>query len=181
MHAHPIASSYSKGFTIVELLIVIVVIAILAAISVVAYTGIQERAHNSAVQTDLRNAGARIAMYHATEGRYPGDTNQFTGDYAMSFTHDAYDTTAPALNVLYCRPSSNDGSAYALLATARSGNQYYISSSTGVSEYTGSNNWRAGVASGICSSVESNFTNGGLTGWRRPGTGSDPGWRAWAQ
>ena len=37
-----------RGFTIVELLIVIVVIAILAAISIVAYNGIQDRARNSA-------------------------------------------------------------------------------------------------------------------------------------
>lgn len=41
------------GFTIVELLIVIVVIAILAAISVVAYTGIQERSRNSKIESDL--------------------------------------------------------------------------------------------------------------------------------
>lgn len=38
------AFTKSSGFTIVELLIVIVVIAILATISVVAYTGIQSRA-----------------------------------------------------------------------------------------------------------------------------------------
>lgn len=44
-----------KGFTIVELLIVVVVIAILAAITIVAYNGIQNRAYTSKVQSDLRN------------------------------------------------------------------------------------------------------------------------------
>lgn len=41
------------GFTIVELLIVIVVIAILAAITVVAYSGIQERARNAKLSADM--------------------------------------------------------------------------------------------------------------------------------
>lgn len=45
------------GFTIVELLIVIVVIAILAAITIVAYTGIQNRAAGTVLQSDLRQAG----------------------------------------------------------------------------------------------------------------------------
>lgn len=49
-------TKYQPAFTIVELLIVIIVIAILAAISVVAYTGIQNRAHDSIVQSDLSQA-----------------------------------------------------------------------------------------------------------------------------
>jgi len=44
-----------SGFTIVELLIVIVVIGILAAITIVAYNGIQQRARVSTAQSDMRN------------------------------------------------------------------------------------------------------------------------------
>ncbi len=44
-----------SGFTIVELLIVIVVIAILAAITIVSYNGISERAKVNQVKTDTRN------------------------------------------------------------------------------------------------------------------------------
>jgi prepilin-type N-terminal cleavage/methylation domain-containing protein len=47
------ANSKNRGFTIVELLIVIVVIAILAAITVVAYNGIQQRAANSKRDAEL--------------------------------------------------------------------------------------------------------------------------------
>lgn len=45
-----------SGFTVVELLIVIVVIGILTVISIVTYSGIQDRARNTATQQTLTNA-----------------------------------------------------------------------------------------------------------------------------
>lgn len=58
----------TSGFTIVELLIVIVVIAILAAISVVAYTGIQTRARASAIASDLQATEKAFHAYRAVAG-----------------------------------------------------------------------------------------------------------------
>ena len=54
------------GFTIVELLVVIVVVGILAAISVVAYTGIQERARDAQRSQDMAAIKKALLMYNAT-------------------------------------------------------------------------------------------------------------------
>lgn len=65
----------SSAFTIVELLIVIVVIAILAAISVVAFTGIQQRATNTKIISAANQVVKTISGYIASTGAYPLTTN----------------------------------------------------------------------------------------------------------
>ena len=60
-----------KGFTIVELLIVIVVIAILAAITVVAYNGISARARDSQRQSDIVAVQKALEMYKLDNSSYP--------------------------------------------------------------------------------------------------------------
>ena len=52
----------SEGFTIVELLSVIVVIAILATITIVAYNGIQKRANETKMKTDIATIGKAITV-----------------------------------------------------------------------------------------------------------------------
>ena len=65
------ARSKTAGFTIVELLIVIVVIGILAAIVVVGYTGISSRAQVSRVYADIEQVNKQIQIYQVTNGQYP--------------------------------------------------------------------------------------------------------------
>lgn len=60
-----------SGFTIVELLIVIVVIAILAAITIVAYNGIQQRARDSQRQSDVKTIVKALELYYVDNGQYP--------------------------------------------------------------------------------------------------------------
>lgn len=65
------------GFTIVELLIVIVVIGVLAAIVIVAFNGVQNRAKNAQVISDINGANKKLQLYFAEFGKYPN-----TGGYA---------------------------------------------------------------------------------------------------
>ena len=59
----------SKGFTIVELLVVIVVIAILAAISIAAYSGIQDRATDAAISSNLDTNRKQLQLRKAESGK----------------------------------------------------------------------------------------------------------------
>lgn len=65
----------SKGFTIVELLIVIVVIGILATLVIVTFTGIQQKARDSKRQTDINALDSHIEAYYASTGHYPSNTD----------------------------------------------------------------------------------------------------------
>lgn len=61
----------TTGFTIVELLIVIVVLAVLAAIGIVAYTGVQQRARNAIRSQDIASIQKALELFRVQHGRYP--------------------------------------------------------------------------------------------------------------
>jgi len=87
------------GFTIVELLIVVVVIAILASITVVSYNGIINRAHQSKLISDVASAGMQMSVDQSASGIYPlnrADVNNGRGinnDADISYNFYSTQTT----------------------------------------------------------------------------------------
>ena len=74
----------NKGFTIVELLIIIVVIAILASITIVAYNGIQARAKDSQRLADIAAISKALELYKIQNGQYPAAVGNSTGGWEVS-------------------------------------------------------------------------------------------------
>lgn len=72
------AKRSEQGFTIVELLIVIVIIGILAAIVIVAYTGITQRANNQKYQANADAIKTIAETINADSGSYPTGTDTTT-------------------------------------------------------------------------------------------------------
>lgn len=110
----------TEGFTIVELLIVVVVIAILAAITIVAFNGIQERAKVSSLQQSISQAQQKVRIWKTTNS----DTlppSLVDADPALSdptWTYQTYDQ-----NTNYCISKTIGSMGYFALSTKPS--QYF--------------------------------------------------------
>jgi type II secretion system protein G len=63
----------NPGFTIVELLVVIVVIGILAAITIVSYSGITSRANIASMKAELSSVSKKLGVYYIDNDQYPAD------------------------------------------------------------------------------------------------------------
>ncbi|MDW7728820.1 MAG: prepilin-type N-terminal cleavage/methylation domain-containing protein [Bacillota bacterium] len=62
-----------KGFTLVELMVVVVIIGILVAIAIPVYQGIQANARNSACSANIRTLSGAVAQFYTEVGSYPVD------------------------------------------------------------------------------------------------------------
>jgi len=111
---HPLIQ---RGFTIVELLIVIVVIGILVAIVIVAYNGIQQRARDATVRADTEGSAKKMANDNTLMGYYAataGAVDNNKGLPTSPGTSYVYHSTGST----YCITGTNGTSTYTISDTA---------------------------------------------------------------
>jgi len=166
----------SRGFTIVELLIVIVIIGILAGLVLVAYNGVQDRSRASIAQTDLNNAKKRLVIYQARNGAYPVTYQQLI-DAGMHFSKSVYEVNRSGYgNMYYCYNTVTKqfalgartvNSAYGLVVTSTSDTKR-VTGSTITGNY-------------VCTTIGlSSTSDANAITWQGLETGT-ANWRDWVQ
>lgn len=66
-----------KGFTLIELMVVVLIIAILIAIAIPTFLGLRKRAQDRAAQSDLRNALTAAKAFYTDEDTYTPSGGNF--------------------------------------------------------------------------------------------------------
>lgn len=116
MHSEWAPSNKRSGFTIVELLIVIVVIGILAAITIVSFNGVSSRARVAAVQSDLESGAKTLEAAKfdpAANEQYPADLTT-AGLKASSGTTLQYSSSNAGSASSYCLTATNATLTYSI-------------------------------------------------------------------
>ena len=89
------------GFTLIELMVVVLVIAVLLAIAIPTFLGARERANDKAVESAVRNAFASVRVYYADRLEYTADPTEMEGvEPSLDWTNTAL-TGGNGSNTIY--------------------------------------------------------------------------------
>ena len=187
-------ASRNNGFTIVELLVVVVVIAILAAITIVSYNGITGQARVAVAKADLRALAQQMELFKLDKGAYP--------DASTEPNYPEFETVVRAANLynvtrrvvagqppervyLFCSYIAQDKFTIVAVRPSPSGNEvdvgekvYYTNSDGTLKEttYVWDNSITGQGLSGknLCKSADPSYdtTRGGIWSFNVPTTGA---------
>ena len=114
----------SKGFTLVELLIVISLISILAAMGLVQYRNSVRSSKEAVLHTDLFRMRDAIDQYYADKGKYPSSLDSLVSEgYLRKLPEDPITKSADTWTTVPAEPDPNNPSAEPGVYDVKSGAQ----------------------------------------------------------
>jgi general secretion pathway protein G len=78
MNNHAVRRTRQAGFTLIEMLLVVVIIGLLATIATVSIPKSLNKARRSKAAADVQSIGVAIQSYYMEEGKYPGSLDALT-------------------------------------------------------------------------------------------------------
>jgi prepilin-type N-terminal cleavage/methylation domain-containing protein len=104
---NPAALRGERGFTLVEILVVVVIIAILSTLALSTYIGYRERAHDAAAQENIHRIIPSIQAYFVDHDSYSGMTlAELTTDYDAGLDSSHYSLSGVAQST-FCVQSTS--------------------------------------------------------------------------
>jgi len=114
----------ADGFTLVELLIVISLISILAAMGLVQYRNSVVSAREATLKTDLFRMRDAIDQYYADKGKYPSSLDSLVSDgYLRKIPEDPITKSSDSWQTVPAEPDPNNPAAEAGVYDVKSGAQ----------------------------------------------------------
>ena len=149
-----------RGFTIVELLIVIVVIGILAAIVIVAYNGVTQQARVASIKSDLDGAVKQLSIDQVNNSAYPATVAAANNDAGLK--------ASPGTTYQYAVDNSASPQTFCITATNGT-TSYFVSSTNNVATAGACAGQGSGGVAAITNMVANPSFESNVNTWESPG------------
>jgi len=148
-----------KGFTFIEILVVVTIMAVLIVAGIVSFASVNKRSRDARRKSDVEQIRSALEMYRADEGHYPLTANptQFvtiTSDSTFTTALSSYMATIPE------DPKNNDDYPYKIRLLDQRISEYYGYCLTAFTEGAGSGSNSCGLTLPTSSTTGESYTYG---------------------
>ena len=121
-HMIPARLRRMRGFTLIEMLIVMTLIVVLASVGLIAYQTSVRRGREAVLKEDLYRMRDAIDQYYADKGKYPTDLNELVStNYIRRVPVDPMTNSAETWQTVMAEPDPSNPSAEAGITDVKSG------------------------------------------------------------